>query len=227
MVIQYTLGMDLVILHLLTYAQVYSYYNVPVMLYTKALSFFAFLLVENASGKLLGCFLGKCSGSIRSIARHPDLPVIASCGLDSYLRLWDIKSRQLLSTVFLKQHLTNVVFDSHFDDEGSLATLQSEEKVDNEPVEGDEESPPVDKQNKKKRSKSRSLDENKEVTPKKVQKLDGEDGCSQSAKAKRAKKSQNLEDEELISAEQEKQKKSKVRSKNGKSKKAKGESIYV
>ncbi|KAL8215907.1 hypothetical protein R6Q57_022744 [Mikania cordata] len=158
--------------------------------------------VDIRTGKLLGCFLGKCSGSIRSIARHPDLPVIASCGLDSYLRLWDIKSRQLVSAVFLKQHLTNVVFDSHFDDEevaGSLATLQSEEKVDNEPVEGDEESPPVDKQNKKKRSKSRSLDENKEVTPKKVQKLDGEEGCSQSAKAKRAKKSQNLEDE-LISA---------------------------
>lgn len=32
------------------------------------------------TGKLLGCFLGKCSGSIRSIARHPELPVIASCG---------------------------------------------------------------------------------------------------------------------------------------------------
>lgn len=32
------------------------------------------------SGKLLGSFLGKCSGSIRSIARHPELPVVASCG---------------------------------------------------------------------------------------------------------------------------------------------------
>ncbi|CAH1428528.1 unnamed protein product [Lactuca virosa] len=84
MAIQFTLGMDLVILHLET----------------------------------LGLLLGKCSGSIRSIARHPDLPVIASCGLDSYLRIWDIKSRQLLSAVFLKQHLTNVVFDSHFNDEG-------------------------------------------------------------------------------------------------------------
>ncbi|XP_034909057.1 uncharacterized protein [Populus alba] len=70
------------------------------------------------TGKLLGCFIGKCSGSIRSIARHPELPVIASCGLDSYLRLWDIKTRQLLSAVFLKQHLTNVVFDSNFVDKG-------------------------------------------------------------------------------------------------------------
>ncbi|KAF8008638.1 hypothetical protein BT93_K2335 [Corymbia citriodora subsp. variegata] len=31
------------------------------------------------TGKLLGCFLGKCSGSIRYISRHPDFPVIASC----------------------------------------------------------------------------------------------------------------------------------------------------
>ncbi|KAK3043298.1 hypothetical protein RJ639_002541 [Escallonia herrerae] len=73
--------------------------------------------VDIRTGKLLGCFLGKCSGSIRSIARHPQLPLIASCGLDSYLRIWDIKSRQLLSAVFLKQHLTNVVFDSHIGNE--------------------------------------------------------------------------------------------------------------
>ncbi|KAB2609155.1 WD repeat-containing protein 74-like [Pyrus ussuriensis x Pyrus communis] len=69
------------------------------------------------TGKLLGCFLGKCSGSIRSIARHPDFPVIASCGLDSYLRLWNVKTRQLLSAVYLKQHLSNVLFDSNFADE--------------------------------------------------------------------------------------------------------------
>ncbi|CAL5372951.1 unnamed protein product [Camellia sinensis] len=73
--------------------------------------------VDLRTGKLLGCFLGKCSGSIRSIARHPELPVLASCGLDSYLRLWDVESRQLLSAVFLKQHLTNVVFDSNFSGE--------------------------------------------------------------------------------------------------------------
>ncbi|XVE56625.1 hypothetical protein DITRI_Ditri04bG0025700 [Diplodiscus trichospermus] len=55
--------------------------------------------VDIRTGKLLGCFLGKCSGSIRSIARHPELPMIASCGLDSYLRIWDIGTRQLLSSV--------------------------------------------------------------------------------------------------------------------------------
>ncbi|KAI4379595.1 hypothetical protein MLD38_005873 [Melastoma candidum] len=66
------------------------------------------------TGKLVGGFTGKCSGSIRSIVRHPNLPVVASCGLDRYLRLWDVKSRQLLSAVFLKQHLNGVLFDSNF-----------------------------------------------------------------------------------------------------------------
>ncbi|GFP98313.1 WD repeat-containing protein 74 [Phtheirospermum japonicum] len=70
--------------------------------------------IDMRTGKLLGCFIGKCCGSIRSIVRHPELPVIASCGLDSYLRIWDVESRQLLSAVFLKQHLSAVVFDSHF-----------------------------------------------------------------------------------------------------------------
>ncbi|OMO84026.1 hypothetical protein CCACVL1_11041 [Corchorus capsularis] len=73
--------------------------------------------VDIRTGKLLGCFLGKCSGSIRSIARHPELPVIASCGLDSYLRIWDIATRQLLSSVFLKQHLTKVVFDTNYSED--------------------------------------------------------------------------------------------------------------
>ncbi|KAJ1397718.1 WD40/YVTN repeat-like-containing domain superfamily [Sesbania bispinosa] len=36
--------------------------------------------VDIRTGKMLGGFSGKCSGSIRSIVRHPELPVIASCG---------------------------------------------------------------------------------------------------------------------------------------------------
>ncbi|XP_074317182.1 uncharacterized protein LOC141653347 isoform X2 [Silene latifolia] len=74
--------------------------------------------IDIRTGKVLGCFVGKCSGSIRSIARHPEHSIIASCGLDGYLRIWDIESRQLLSAVYLKQHLNNVVFDSNFSDEG-------------------------------------------------------------------------------------------------------------
>ncbi|KAJ9163870.1 hypothetical protein P3X46_023497 [Hevea brasiliensis] len=88
--------------------------------------------VDIRTGKLLGCFLGKCSGSIRSIAKHPELPVIGSCGLDSYLRLWDIKTRQLLSAVFLKQHLTNNVFDSNFTDREVTVQAQNVNEIQKE-----------------------------------------------------------------------------------------------
>lgn len=92
------------------------------------------------TGKLLGSFLGKCCGSIRSIARHLELPVIASCGLDSYVRFWDINTRQILSAVYLKQHLTSVVFDSNFTDkEPAGSDLQRNEAQDVEKVEDEEE----------------------------------------------------------------------------------------
>ncbi|XP_008218655.1 PREDICTED: WD repeat-containing protein DDB_G0290555 isoform X2 [Prunus mume] len=100
------------------------------------------------TGKLLGCFLGKCSGSIRSIARHPEFPVIASCGLDSYLRLWNVKTRQLLSAVHLKQHLTNVLFDSNFADE-EIAHSAADWPLHEERDEG--ETPPL----KRKKSKEK------------------------------------------------------------------------
>jgi hypothetical protein len=56
--------------------------------YLAALSLYSFFFVTKKlqinippfSGKLLGCYIGKCSGSIRSIVRHPELPLIASCG---------------------------------------------------------------------------------------------------------------------------------------------------
>ncbi|GLJ36952.1 hypothetical protein SUGI_0747520 [Cryptomeria japonica] len=66
------------------------------------------------TGKILGSFKGKCSGSIRSIVRHPELPLIASCGLDRYLRIWDAKTRQLLASAYLKQQLISVIIDCNF-----------------------------------------------------------------------------------------------------------------
>ncbi|GAV68237.1 WD40 domain-containing protein [Cephalotus follicularis] len=116
--------------------------------------------VDIRTGKLLGCFLGKCSGSIRSIARHPELPVIASCGLDRYLRFWDIKTRQLLSAVFLKQHVTSVVLDSSFIDEGEVVSnapdpqlLEAHDVNENE-VEDKAETLPVKRKKSKEKGKS-------------------------------------------------------------------------
>ncbi|KAL0368132.1 UNVERIFIED_CONTAM: WD repeat-containing protein 74 [Sesamum calycinum] len=126
--------------------------------------------IDIRTRKLLGCFIGKCSGSIRSIARHPELPVIASCRLDCYLRIWDIKSRQLLSAVFLKQHLTSVVFDSHFRNKevaGSAPDLQNVNEV---------ESPEQEAVCTKRKKSSKEHSGSKKVKSKKSRKrLEGDD----------------------------------------------------
>jgi len=127
------------------------------------------------TGKLLGCFLGKCSGSIRSVARHPELPVLASCGLDSYLRFWDVKSRQLLSAVFLKQHLSTVLLDSNFNDEELASTAEdlpsNKAHDEDDTLDEDVEEMPV-----KRKKSSKERNPTKKLKPKKrSKKLEGND----------------------------------------------------
>lgn len=132
--------------------------------------------VDIRTGKLLGVFLGKSSGSIRSIVRHPELPVIVSCGLDCYLRFWDVKTRQLLSAVYLKQHLTNVVFDSNFSDEETAVNEvnppSTEEQVqteeDDDGGDDDGESPSMKRKSSKQRRqhKKHISKKRKELEPK-------------------------------------------------------------
>lgn len=136
------------------------------------------------TGKLLGCFLGKCSGSIRSIARHPYLPVLASCGLDSYLRLWDVETRQLLSATFLKQHLATVVFDSNFtdkDQEQVAVDAKDASEIPSEDVVG--ASP----------AKRKKPSKEKEEGRKKASKVKGESKMEGSKKLRSKKKSRKAE----------------------------------
>eukprot|EP00899_Mesostigma_viride_P028022 jgi/Mesvir1/8404/Mv12645-RA.1 len=51
------------------------------------------------------------TGAIRSISLHPTEPLVASVGLDRFLRVHDLRSRHLVSKVFLKQPLLVVEFD--------------------------------------------------------------------------------------------------------------------
>ncbi|KAL4284328.1 hypothetical protein GQ457_16G031610 [Hibiscus cannabinus] len=145
--------------------------------------------VDIRTGKLLGCFLGKCSGSIRSIARHPELPVIASCGLDSYLRIWDIGTRQLLSSVFLKQHLTKVVFDTNFNEEEvkheeantaahdalSIDEVQTADETEKPPTKRKKSSSKKDKEGKTKKKSSKEKDGTKKSKSKKRSKTQEHD----------------------------------------------------
>ena len=50
------------------------------------------------------------AGSVTSLAMHPASPLIASVGLDRYLRVHSVASRALLSKVYLKQQLAAVTW---------------------------------------------------------------------------------------------------------------------
>mmetsp|Transcript_8005 Transcript_8005/g.29600 ORF Transcript_8005/g.29600 Transcript_8005/m.29600 type:complete len:463 (+) Transcript_8005:79-1467(+) len=60
-----------------------------------------------SNGNRLGAFKGS-TGSVRCIVAHPSLPVIASCGLDRFVRVFHSTTRKPLAKLCLKQMLTCV-----------------------------------------------------------------------------------------------------------------------
>jgi len=54
------------------------------------------------------------SGSIRSLHCHSTLPLVAACGLDRFARVYNIKTREIVHKVYMKQKLNCLIF---FDDD--------------------------------------------------------------------------------------------------------------
>lgn len=65
-----------------------------------------------SAGTKSGGFLGSISGSVRSLSVHPTEPLLASVGLDRFLRIYSTQSRKLLAKVFLKQQMVACAFDT-------------------------------------------------------------------------------------------------------------------
>ena len=57
----------------------------------------------------MGRFVGP-SGSIRQLAKHDELDIIASVGLDRMLRTYNVTNRKQLDCVYLKQRLNCLLF---------------------------------------------------------------------------------------------------------------------
>ena len=66
-------------------------------------------VLDLETGKMAGALKGS-AGSVRALALHPSEPVLASVGLDRFLRVHSTASRKQLAAVYLKQHLTGVAF---------------------------------------------------------------------------------------------------------------------
>lgn len=61
--------------------------------------------------RLNGVYKGN-TGSIRDIAIHPSMNIVATVGLDRIMRVFDVETRQQLHRVYLRQRLNCVLFSS-------------------------------------------------------------------------------------------------------------------
>lgn len=57
-----------------------------------------------------------CTGSVRDVKFHPSEPWLFTCGLDRYLRVFDVESRSLKAKVYLKQKLNCILLANSSDD---------------------------------------------------------------------------------------------------------------
>ena len=73
--------------------------------------------------RLNGVFKGN-TGSVREIALHPTMEVMATVGLDRVMRVFDMKTRQQLHRVYLRQKLNCVLVSS----EGEVTSFAKEEE---------------------------------------------------------------------------------------------------
>ena len=73
-------------------------------------------LLDIRQGKVVHLYKG-FAGGIRSVQCHASKPVVASCGLDRFLRVHDIESKALLSKVYMKSRLNCVAMTERWGDE--------------------------------------------------------------------------------------------------------------
>ncbi|XP_017344467.1 WD repeat-containing protein 74 isoform X2 [Ictalurus punctatus] len=82
-------------------------------------------------GLVRGCMKG-VAGSVRGLQCHPTLPLVASCGLDRFLRIHNLQDRTLMHKVYLKSRLNCVLVSSKdlqcvSDEDEQLEEVKTEE----------------------------------------------------------------------------------------------------
>ncbi|XP_056592589.1 WD repeat-containing protein 74 [Triplophysa dalaica] len=79
-------------------------------------------------GLMCGCLKG-LSGAVRGLQCHPSLPLVASCGLDRFLRVHSLEDRSLQHKVYLKSRLNCVLLSSREQESSSVDVTGDVEEV--------------------------------------------------------------------------------------------------
>ncbi|XP_076118829.1 WD repeat-containing protein 74 isoform X2 [Alosa pseudoharengus] len=68
-------------------------------------------ILDLRKGLVRGCLKG-LAGGVRGLECHPTLPLVASCGLDRFLRVHNVKDHKLQHKVYLKSRLNCMLLSS-------------------------------------------------------------------------------------------------------------------
>ncbi|KAM8938944.1 WD repeat-containing protein 74 [Pelodytes ibericus] len=92
-------------------------------------------VIDLRKGHLLRSLKG-CAGSIRSIQCHKSMPIVASCGLDRFLRVHHLDDKELLHKVYLKSRLNCLLLTSRdkWEEEDLIAPTEQEVKEEEDEV---------------------------------------------------------------------------------------------
>ncbi|XP_064206204.1 WD repeat-containing protein 74 isoform X1 [Anguilla rostrata] len=93
-------------------------------------------VLDLRKGLVRGCLKG-LAGAVRGLQCHPTLPLVASCGLDRFLRIHSLEDRALQHKVYLKSRLNCVLLSSR-DLEACPPATDAEQEVKEEDGVGDE-----------------------------------------------------------------------------------------
>ena len=103
-------------------------------------------LLDIRQGKLVHLYKG-FAGGIRSVQCHATKPVVASCGLDRFLRIHDIESKALLFKVYMKSRLNCVAMTERWGEERDTRTENSvvnKKGLDNEENDNEDDNGDID-----------------------------------------------------------------------------------
>ncbi|XP_029026841.1 WD repeat-containing protein 74 [Betta splendens] len=85
-------------------------------------------VLDLRKGLVRGCLKG-LAGGVRGLQCHPSQPVVASCGLDRFLRIHALEDRKVQHKVYLKSRLNCLLLASRDLEDGGGVTEQGESQV--------------------------------------------------------------------------------------------------
>ncbi|KAF3693405.1 WD repeat-containing protein 74 [Channa argus] len=85
-------------------------------------------MLDLRKGLVRGCLKG-LAGGVRGLQCHPSQPLVASCGLDRFLRIHSLEDRKLQHKVYLKSRLNCILLASRDLEAGVGAAEQASQEV--------------------------------------------------------------------------------------------------